>query len=532
MRRMKWHPLLLAILIAVLVLNSACFTGNEQHSIPVPRKNTLVLVDTGPITLDPAVSQETSSHLYILQIYSGLVAFNNNMELVGDIAERWETSEDGRTYTFRLRQNVTFHDGKKLTAGDFKYSWERACRSETGSPTASIYLNDIAGVNEMLAGRAQDLEAVKVLDDYTLQVTIAAPKAYFLAKLTYPVAFVVDKANVESGKEWWRRPNGSGPFGLKEWKKDELILLERNELYYKDKAKLSYVVFLLWGGVPMQMYELGEIDATYVSLNNLARVMDETNPLHQELEIFQELSLTYIGLNTTKPPFNNPEVRRAFCQSVDKARLVSQVLMDSVTPADGILPPGMPGYNENIQGLGYDMEQARALIAQAGYGSDTKPPSLTFTAPGEGGSVPGWLTSILWMWKQYLGVDIQIRLLESEVYFYRLGQEVDDMFFFGWVADYPDPQDFLEVLFHSQVVNNKGGYSNPRVDSLLDQAAMEQNANRRFDLYREAEQLIINDAACVPLWFGRNYVLVKPYVKDYFLSPLGIPLLAEISVED
>lgn len=282
----------------------------------------------------------------------------------------------------------------------------------------------------------------------------------------------------------------------------------------------------------MQMYETGEIDVTYVSLSNLDRVTDERNPLHQELEVFPELSLTYIGLNTTKPPFNDPRVRQAFCQAVDKERLVSQLLKDSVIPADGILPPGMPGYSGEIQGLDYDLEQAMTLIAEAGYADDAGVPPVAFTVPGEGGNVPTWLTSILWQWKQELEVEIEVRQLESEAYLYRLDEEMDEMFFFGWVADYPDPQNFLEVLFHSQTVNNKGEYSNPDVDSLLEQAAVEQDSNTRFELYQEAEQLIISDAACVPLWFGRNYILVKPYVNGYTLSPLGIPVLANVSVED
>lgn len=282
----------------------------------------------------------------------------------------------------------------------------------------------------------------------------------------------------------------------------------------------------------MQMYETGEIDATYVSLNNLERVMDESNPLHQELKVLPELSLTYIGLNTTKPPFDDPKVRQAFCQAVDKERVVSQMLKDSVIPADGILPPGMPGHSGEIQELDYDLEKAKTLIAEAGYGDNGDLPALAFTVPGEGGNVPTWLTSILWQWKQGLQVEIEVKQLESEAYFYQLDEEKDEMFFFGWVADYPDPQNFLEVLFHSDTVNNKGKYSDSEVDSLLEQAAVEQDSSTRFELYQEAEQLIVSDAACVPLWFGRSYVLVKPYVKGYTLSPLGIPLLANVSVED
>lgn len=521
---------LLILLIAVLCFTSVCSLWKAQP-LSIPEEDTLILFDTGPLTLDPAISQELSSHTYIMHIFSGLVAFDQELNVIPDITESYDISEDGKTYTFHLRREVKFHNGKEVTASDFKYSWERACRPETKSPTAATYLDDVVGVEAMLAGEAEGIDGVKVDGDYTLQVTIDAPKAYFLAKLTYPVAFVVDKANVESGKEWWRKPNGTGPFKLKGWQEDELILLERNDLYYGVPAKVKHIAFRLRGS-PMQMYEKGEIDVTYVSLANLERVMDPNNPLNQELWEFPELSVFYIGFNTTESPFDDVRVRQAFCYAVDKDRIISQVLKGSVTRAEGILPLGLPGYNEEIRGLNYDLEQARTLIAESGYGDSANLPPLTFTVPGEGGYVSTSLTAILYQWEQNLGVEIEVRQLESEVYYYRLDEEKDEMFEFGWVADYPDPQNFLEVLFYSQSKYNIGEYSNSVVDELLDRAAVKQDSEDRLLLYQEAEPLIINDAACLPLWFGRNYLLVKPYVKGYTLSPLGIPLLNNVSIED
>ncbi len=532
MSRVRLQSLVLILLIVALSLNTACLQESEQQGPSIPQQNTLTLFDAGPTTLDPAISQEAGSHAYVVHIFGGLVTLNQDMEVVGDIAEGWDMSDDGTVYTFHLLRNASFHDGRAIVAADFKYSWERACRPETQSPTAPTYLNDIVGVTEMLAGETGGIEGVRVIDEYTLEVTIDAPKAYFLSKLTYPVAFVVDKADVESGEEWWHEPNGSGPFKLKYWKPDELVLLERNALYHRDKAKLDHVAFLLWGGVPMQMYEKGEIDVTYVSVFNLERVLDATNPLHQELNVFQELSLTYIGLNASKPPFNDPRVRQAFSQAVNKERLVSQLFNHSVIATDTILPLGLSGYTQGIQGLDYNLEQARALLIEAGFGDGADLPPVAITVPGEGGQLASWLTSILWQWNQDLEAQIEVRQLESEAYISRLGEERDEMFLFGWVADYPDPQNFLEVLFRSDTVNNYGEYSNPEVDLLLQQAAIEQDSDIRFELYQQAEQLIVSDAACIPLWFGMNYVLVKPYVKGYVLSPLGIPLLANVSIED
>lgn len=530
MCKLNWRSILL-ILIAFLCLSTICGSSIQSQAISIPQTDTLTLYGSDPVTLDPAISQDSGSHTYITQIFSGLVSLDQDMKVVPDIAERWdtETTAAGTTYTFYLHSDVKFHDGRTVTAADFKYSWERACRPATASPTAATYLNDIVGVNQMLAGTADTIQGVEVVDDYTLRVTIDQPKAYFLAKLTYPVAFVVDQANVESGQEWWRKPNGTGPFKLEDWTPGQDLLLERNDLYYGDKAKVGHVAFLL-SGSPMQMYEEGQIDVTDVSLSDLERVTDEANSLHTQLTVFPELSLTYIGFDTTKPPFDNPKVRQAFCYAVDKARVISQVLKDSVTPAYGILPPGMPGYDANFEGLSYDLAKAKSLLAEAGYGNGTDLPVIIFNIPGDGGYVPTSITAILYQWQLNLGVQIQIRQLESDVYYYRLDEEKDEAFFFGWIADYADPQNFLDILFRTGTANNMGQYSNPEVDSLLDQAAIEQDSNTRLDLYRQAEEKIVSDAACLPLWFGKNYVLVKPYVTGYTLSPLGIPLLANVSV--
>ncbi len=164
-------------------------------------KYDLNLWDSGPLTLDPAISSEMSSHIYVMQIFSGLVKFDTQLKPVPDIAESWNISDDGKTYTFKLRKDAKFHDGRPVTAADIKYSLERACNPDTNSQTASTYLGDIVGVQDVLAGKTRDLAGVKVIDDYTLEITIDAPKAYFLSKMAYPTAFVVDKKNVESGTE-------------------------------------------------------------------------------------------------------------------------------------------------------------------------------------------------------------------------------------------------------------------------------------------------------------------------------------------
>jgi len=514
---------LLSLLAALLILPlTACQPSSGQ--------DVLNLWDTGPLTLDPAIVADMSSYVYVMQIFSGLVRLDQNLTIVPDIAESWVPSSDNKTYTFHLRQGVKFHNGREVKAADFKYSWERACGPATGSGTAATYLGDIVGAKDMLAGKTEEISGVKVLDDYTLQVTIDAPKAYFLDKLAYPTAFVVDRANVESGRNWWLKPNGTGPFKLREWRLGQRLVLERSRIYYGEPAKLEQVVYLLFG-VPMALYETGQSDVTPVSTSYIDEASDESNPLHQGLAVTPELSLYYIGFNTAKPPFDDVNVRRAFCLAVNKERIAKVILRDMVNKAEGILPPGMPGYNETLEGLDYDVGKAKELIAVSKYGNVSNLPAITLTIEGYGNSIPSYLGAIIQEWQQNLGVEVSVRQLESEKFLYNLKQEKDEMFMLGWVADYPDPHNFLDILFHTGSENNIFEYSNPSLDALLDQAAIEQNRTVRLAMYQQAEQMVVDDAPCLPLFHGTNYILVKPYVKDYELSPLGIADLSKVYID-
>jgi oligopeptide transport system substrate-binding protein len=519
----KLHLLLIFIIcfsIALSLLGSGCISQRE----------TLTLFGSSPLTLDPAMARESTSLEYIVEIFSGLVCFDPDLKLTPDIAESWDISGNGTIYTFHLRQGVEFHSGRKVTANDFKYSLERVCDPATGSQTAETYLGDIVGVKEKLQGKANEINGIKVIDDYTLQITIDAPKEYFLPKLSYPTAFVVDKANVESGENWWKKPNGTGPFKLREWKEGKQITLERNELYYLEPAKVRQVVYLLGGGVPMIMYEDNKIDVTDVSLGDIERVLDPSNPLHEELSIVPGFSLYYIGFNSAKPPFDDAKIRQAFSYAIDKDKIIDLVLKGVVSKAEGILPPGMPGYNKDIQGLDFNVERAKQLIAESKYGNVSNLPTITLTTAGMG-AVSSIEAALVDMWQHNLGVKVEIRQLSPDRYPYEIMDEKDEMFVQSWGADYPDPQNFLDILFHSGTKDNVGEYSNPEVDTLLEKAGVEQDTATRMNLYQQAEQMMVNDAACLPIYFDVSYTLVKPYVKDLPLTPLWIPKLRYVSIE-
>ena len=459
------------------------------------------------------------------------MALGDNLQPVPNIAQEWKVSADGKTYTFNLRRDVKFHNGRAVKAEDFKYSWERAANPATGSQTAGTYLGDIVGVKEMLAGTTKTLSGVTAVDDYTLQVQIDSPKSYFLFKMTYPTAFVVDKDNVARGSNWWRQPNGTGPFKLKQWEQTKSLTLVRNDLFYGEQANLDSVSFSFFSGIPMNLYETGQIDVSGVGSQDIYRVTDKAGPFYRELSIVPELSFFYIGFNATRPPFDDANIRRAFSQAVDKDKMVSLQFAGMVQRADGILPPGMPGFNSNLRGLSYDVNQAKKLIADSKYGSVDKLPPITLTTSGWGGAVSQHLQALVYQWRQNLVVEVKIRQIEPQQFLYNLKEEKDEMFDMGWIADYPHPQDFLEILFRSGGDSNYGEYSNPEVDALLEKANTEPNSDLSLKLYQQAEQKLVDDAASFPLWFGKNHNLIKPYVKGYNPSPLGFVRLNKVSVE-
>jgi len=545
---MKRFILILAVVLSGVLVLTACTctplptgtitpTGSPTPTGTItptvtPGTGTLNLYGTDPVTLDPAVSGETTSHQFIAQIYSGLVRLDEELATVPDIAASWEVSPDRLTYTFHLRDDVVFHDGRAVTAEDFKYSWERACNPATASGVAGTYLGDIAGARDVIEGRAAEISGVRVVNDATLEVTIDAPKVYFLSKLTYPTAFVVDSNNVDEGANWWRHPNGTGPFKFKEWQDFSLLVLERNDRYYGEMAALASVEYHLWAGVPMNLYETGEIDVAGVSAIYIDRVTDPAGPFYNELQTTPELSFSWVGFNVTKPPFDDVNVRRAFTMALDKDRMIALIFRDLVQRAEGILPPGIPGYNPDLVGLDYNVAAARELINQSSYGDVANLPPITITTGGYGGLISPVLEAAVTQWRENLGVEVTVRVLDPNYYVYNLKAEKDEMFDMGWVADYPHPEDFLGVLFRTGAENNFAEYSNPAFDALIDQAGVEADAAASLELYRQAEQMLVNDAAILPLWFGENFVLVKPHVHGYVVNPLGFAWLNKVTIED
>ncbi len=488
----------------------------------------LKLLGSDPPTLDPHQTGDVTSSRYILEVFGGLLTIDPDLVLVTDLAQDWSVDPNGQGYTFRLNPDATFHDGRKVTATDFKWSLERASDPETEAPAADTFLGDIVGAKDKLNGNADSIAGISVVDEETLRIDVDAPKAYFLSKLSYPTSFVVDRANVETGRDWVRTPNGTGPFMLAEYDPGEFMRLERFDSYHLGPAMIDAVEFNLAGGQGLLMYENDELHLGQVGVAALERFHDPSDPLHDQLHQGPpQYDTAYIGLSSVEPPFDDPLVRQALNYAVDRETITEVLLEDAAVPARGILPPGFPGYNPDVSGYEYNPDRARELLAQSTYGDDPSTwPTMTITIPGSFGSSPGPITEvILKTWEEQLGVQMDILQTEWATYLQDLQEGRFQIFGgLGWVADYADPENFLDVLFHSESSNNHTHYSDPSLDDLLERARVEQDRAARFAMYNEAEQMILDGSPWIPLYHsaGEHY-LIKPYVQGFPISSLVIP---------
>ncbi|MGD0115147.1 MAG: peptide ABC transporter substrate-binding protein [Dehalococcoidia bacterium] len=529
----------------VLVVTTGCGGGGGNSSQSAdngtsspgggsaPSGSTLRLIGSDPLTLDPAIATDATSASYIVEIFGGLVTLDKDLKVQPDIASSWDISPDGTVYTFHLRNDVVFQQtNRQVTAADFKYSIERAADPATASTVAEAYLGDIVGATDMINGNAKSISGIEVVDDFTLRITIDAAKPYFIDKMACPTAFVVDRTQVEADpKNWTKNPHGTGPFEVKEWNLGESLTLEANPTYHLGAPALKSVQFLLSAGSQLTMYQDDEVDVAGISADDIDRVRDPNDSLHSEYLQGDELSTWYIGFNTQKAPFDDAKVRQAFALSIDRQKIVDVVLKDMMSVATGIMPPGVPGYTSTVTAQPYDPDKAKQLLAESSYGGASGLPQITITEVGAGATAGDDIQAMVEMWKENLGVDVQIQQTEQATFWQDLDKGQYQMFTAGWVMDYPDPQDVLDILFYSQSHQNSSHYNNPDVDKLLVQARTEPDASKRLALYQQAEQIIVGDTPVIPLYNARDNVVVKPYVKNFFLPPIVMPYLRYVTIE-
>jgi oligopeptide transport system substrate-binding protein len=535
--------LILAVgVVAIAVLAGGGGNGNQStpggQRTPRPQtgsgicnSDTLITFGSDPLSvLDPIQVRDEGTAEYIIEIFGGLVTLDLDMNIVPDIAERWDVSPDGRVYTFTLRNNVVFHSGKRVTAQDVKYSLERAADPANNSPTVMLYLADIVGVREKYRGQATEISGVKVIDERTIEITIDAPKDYFLAQMTYSVAFVVNREQIERDpRNWTRRPDGTGPFRLQQFTPAERIVLVRNDRYHLGAPKLASVSFELAGGSLLTRYENNELHIGLVPAIELEAVRGGRSPLSADYRPEPRMTVSYIAFNASRAPFDDPKVRQALAMAVDREGINDNLLFGTQRVADGILPPEMPGYSESIRSYQYNPERARQLLAESRYANNM--PRLILTYAGAGGASPDILTAIQDRWRRDLGLDVQLQASDPAAFLRELRRGTFQMYSSGWAADYPDPEDFIDKLFHSQSQQNESGFSDPEIDRLVEQARTERDRQRRYALYHEAEQKLLDDAVIIPIFWPVYHYLVKPCVQNWPSTPMTVPKYRYIEIK-
>jgi oligopeptide transport system substrate-binding protein len=513
------------------ILSSFQFFSPVIIDLPVNR--TLVMLGGEPdaADLDPAVTQ-TSMEDYVGLLYSTLVRLTPEMQIVPELAEKWSTSADGSVYTFTLRANLKFASGAPITARVVADSWERACNPATSSATARTYLGDILGANDRLDKKATSISGLKVIDDRTLQVTLDAPKPYFLAKLTYPTAAVANpKAVVAKLADWVFKPDASGPYMIKEHRANKLLTFERNPNYFSPPA-IAYVAFILDEvGTGISLYEDNTIDMIGVGANDWKRINDPTDPLNKDLHTTTSLCTSMLRLNSNLAPFDDPLVRQAFSLATDQASFIDQVSQGTTQlPAVGILPPSMPGFLADRQAPAFSAADAKALLMKSKYAGGL--PAITLAAAGYASSNPRSINVLIDMWQKNLGIKVNVQFIDPQDYSQTVRKSGANLLMESWCADYPDPENFLDVLFHSKSEFNIGRTNKPDLDALLEKARVEQDGKKRLELYQQAETLLLSSYEVIPLNYSVFGMLVKPRVKSFVLSPINTAFISLLTFEN
>lgn len=521
------------VLTLLLRFNNEQPTSDNNDALLDMNQSKITLGGADPVTMDPHIAGDGSSATYIVEIFGGLVTITPDMEIVLDLAQSLKVSDDGLVYTFTLRDDIYFHSGRKVTANDVKWSLERAASPQLNSNTSLSYLRDIVGFIEKRYGQADEISGVKVIDDKKISIEIDFPKAYFLAKLTYPTAFVIDKDQVElNPRNWTRKPNGTGPYKLSEWKLGESIILEANTRYHLGVGDVQVVDYQLSGGSILTRFENGEVDSAGISQNDIDRVRDPSEPLNKLYRQSNYFQTNYIGMNNAIAPFDDIFVRQAFASAIDIGKITDITYKKMLPQATGILPPGMYGYDASKKVYEYNPELAQELLAKSKYGSAENLPPIVFSDIGAGAEGSTDIQAYIEQWKQNLGVTVQLRQSDFATFLADLDSNKLQIYGIGWIMDYPDPENILDVKFHSKSTENNENYSNAVVDQLLENARSELDADKRALLYQEAEEIIVKEAPWIPTYFTTSHYVVSKKIKKWIEPAMIVPKLRFVEIAE
>ncbi|EHM09197.1 LOW QUALITY PROTEIN: ABC-type dipeptide transport system, periplasmic component [Thermanaerovibrio velox DSM 12556] len=490
-----------------------------------------------PPKIDPAFATDTTSDRALNLIFETLVINDpNGKKILPGLAESWSINKDATVFTFKLRKGVKFHSvsegkptlnkGREMRAEDVKYSFERLVRLRR--PRA-YFAEQIKGYKAFSDGKAKEWAGIKVIDPYTVQFTLDYPFAPFLSVLAYSAFSIVPKEDAEKwGKDFNFHPVGTGPFVFKEWKHDQKFVVERNKDYWGKDAqgnKLPYLDRVELRIVPdnsvaWMEFKKGNIDIFPAVPNEFYKdCVAQYGPKGLLMEK-PGLGTFYIGMNMSKSPFkDNQKLRQALNWAIDRKAISDMILNGRNKPVKGVLPPGMPGYNPNLRGYGYDPAKAKKLLAEAGY-----PKGLEVEFQFNAGAGHKSICEAVQAQLSQIGVNVKLKELDWGAHLDTCDRGETQMFRMTWVVDYMDPDNFLFVNLHSSNAGSKGNYSfykNPKVDKLLEAARSNPSWDQRMKLYREAEQLIVDDAPWIFMLATTISTVRQDGVKGYVLSAMG-----------
>jgi oligopeptide transport system substrate-binding protein len=499
--------------LALVALLSGCGGGE-------PPADLVIVNGAEPGSLDPATSTGLEELRITMALFEGLLRVDpKTARPIPGLAARYTNSPDGKVYTFHLRTNLQWSTGERITAHDFVYSWLRVL----DPATASEYAGQLFYIKNAEAYYRRDFNdpervGVKALDDFTLRVELVNPTAFFLDLCAFQTLAVVPRAAIEKhGDRWLRSPPVpvSGPYQLDRWRLNDRVRLRANPRYWDAANTGCQVIDLLpvrSAATSFNLFQRGAVDIIWDKEQIPSELYPflRTNEAHRaNFHSFNYLGTYFLRFNTTRPPLDNPLVRRALAMAIDKARLVSKILKTGEQTASQLVPLDTAN-SLRIDGLPYDPEGARRLLKQAGFdnGRGMRPIEYLFESMSGGSSPHAKIgVELQQMWQQELGVKVELRQMEKQVYLKAQRSLEYDVTRSTWIGDYNDPNTFLD-LFRSNNGNNRTGWKNPRYDQLMDQAAVQTDLARRAGILRDAETLLVrDDAPIAPVYFfsGFNY---------------------------
>jgi oligopeptide transport system substrate-binding protein len=479
---------------------------------------------TEPQSLDPHIATGVPEHHIISSLMEGLVHKDGEtLEPRPGVAKSWDISADGRVYTFYLRQDARWSNGDLHNAHDYVWSWWRALQPALGNLYAYMYF-PIANAKAYYDGEISDFSqvGVKALGDYVLQVTLTEPIPYFLQLLDHYSTYPVHRATVEKfgkadqrGTRWTFEGNivGNGAFQLKEWKINRRITVERNPHYWNaENVRLNQVVFYPTENVTTEerMFRAGQLHYSGIPSDKIQAYSQSDDP---SLRIQPYLGVYFYRLNVDKPQLSDKRVRRALGMTINRDQLVSQITKGGQIPAYAITPPGTMGYYPESD-LTFDPEGAKKLLAEAGYPNGEGFPTteiLYNTSEGHRKIA----VALQQMWKKHLNIDVVLLNQEWKVYLDTVSNHHYEIARAGWIGDYVDPNNFLD-MFLCNGGNNRTRWCNPEYDQIiLQQVPKAKTHQQRLELFQKAETILLDEMPVIPIYIYTSNNLVHPTVKNF-----------------